>query len=246
MTKREEKEHIALGKWTVEELDNLLRESFTARSTGRRIELLSGKFLGVQYRESTLTGDSVTPEVFVVDLAGVDCSTYLDYIEAMRLSGSFAEFKENLKRVRYRSGEIHYENRNHFFTDWREFNPDLVDDITGRIGDQKTRIVTRTLNMKEDGTHILPGIPSRKRTIHFIPSGAVDGTVMEKLKTGDYIGMYSEKQGLDVSHVGILIKIDGTAYLRHASSSEKYRKVVDEDFREYISGKPGIIVLRPK
>ncbi len=246
MTKKEEKERIFLGKWTEAELDDLLRKSIALKSAGKRIELLSGKFLGVPYRESTLIGDANTPEVFVVNVEGVDCFTLLDYIEAMRLSGSFTEFKDNLKKVRYRSGRIRYENRNHFFTDWRESNPDLVEDITAQAGGQRTRSVIRTLNLKEDGTRILPGIQSCRRTLHFIPSGTVDGPVMEQLKTGDYIGIYSEKQGLDVSHVGILIKKEGTAYLRHASSSEKHRKVVDEDFRGYISGKPGIILLRPK
>jgi hypothetical protein len=246
MTRREEKEQIFLGRWTIEGLDSLLGKSYAPKSSGKRIEFLSGNFLGVQYRESTLIGGPATPEEFVVNLEGVDCFTFLDYIEAMRLSGSFAEFKDNLKKVRYRSGEIRYEDRNHFFTNWHEFNPDRLDDITGLAGDKKTRSVIRNLNLKEDGTYILMGVRSWKRTLHFIPSGAVDDSVMEKLKTGDYIGIYSEKQGLDVSHVGILIKKDGTAYLRHASSSEKHRQVVDEDFREYIKDKPGIIVLRPK
>jgi len=246
MTKREEKERIFLGKWTEAELDDLLRESFALNSPGKRLELLSGKFLGVPYWESTLIGDANTPEVFVVNVEGVDCFTLLDYIEAMRLSGSFAEFKDNLKKVRYRSGRIRYENRNNFFTDWRESNRDLVEDITAHAGGQRTRSIVKMLNVKEDGIYVLQGISARQRTVNFIPAEAVDDAVMDRLKTGDYIGIYSEKQGLDVSHVGIFIKKKGTAYLRHASSSEKHRKVVDEDFREYISGKPGIVVLRPK
>lgn len=240
------REQILLGKWTEDEIDKLLKESSSITDSGSRIDFLSGRFLDIKYSESTLIGNAVTPEVFVVNFEGVDCFTFLDYIEAMRISSSFAEFTDKLKKVRYRSGKIRYESRNHFFTDWREFNPNLVEDVTEQTGEQRTKSVSRTLNLKQDGTYILPGIQSRRRSIHFIPSAAVDDSVIANLKTGDYIGIHSEKQGLDVSHVGILIKKGGTAHLRHASSSEKYQKVVDEDFRDYISGKPGMIVLRPR
>jgi len=69
---------------------------------------------------------------------------------------------------------------------------------------------------------------------------------MDRLKTGDYAGIYSVTEGLDVSHVGIIIKKGDNIYLRHASSQKEIRKVVDQDFRKYIVGKPGIIILRPK
>ena len=69
---------------------------------------------------------------------------------------------------------------------------------------------------------------------------------MNSLKTGDYIGIYSTVHGLDVSHVGIVIRDGETIFLRHASSQKKYRKVIDQDLKEYILNKPGIIVLRPE
>ena len=75
-----------------------------------------------------------TPEVLTINLAGVDCFTLLDYVEAMRLSASFDDFKKNLKKIRYQSGIVDYQHRNHFFTDWIEFNSDLVADVTKQIG----------------------------------------------------------------------------------------------------------------
>jgi hypothetical protein len=68
---------------------------------------------------------------------------------------------------------------------------------------------------------------------------------MDSLRTGDYVGIYAEARGLDVSHVGIIVKSDDTAHLRHASSIPSHRRVIDEDFVTYMSGKPGMIVLRP-
>ena len=63
---------------------------------------------------------------------------------------------------------------------------------------------------------------------------------------GDYIGIYTHIEGLDVTHVGILIKKEGKAYLRHASSKKEFLKVIDEPFESYIKNTPGFIVLRQR
>lgn len=246
-----------MGKWTEDELNHILQESAKIKGVGTRINFLSRFFLGVDYKESTLIGDVSTPEVFAINLQELDCFTFIDYIEAMRLSDSFSEFKENLKTVRYKDGKAAFENRNHFFTDWGKFNSEFVDNITGQIDRRKTKTITKILNKRENGAYFLQGIPPRQRKIQYILSDTIDDSVIDKLKTGDYAGIYSETQGLDVSHVGIIIKgensvypirknISTGVYLRHASSDEKYRKVIDQDFREYISGKTGLIILRPK
>ncbi len=86
----------------------------------------------------------------------------------------------------------------------------------------------------------------RLREVAYIPSKCVDAEVTKKLKTGDYVGIYSEQEGLDVSHVGIVIKKKDAIDLRHASSVKTKRGVVDEDLKKYLESKPGIIVLRPK
>ena len=74
----------------------------------------------------------------------------------------------------------------------------------------------------------------------------IDNVVLDALSTGDYAGIYSDLKGLDVSHVGIIIRKDNSLSFRHASSQQEYRKVVDQDFKEYIINKPGIVILRPK
>lgn len=241
-----EREHISLGRWTRDELDRIIRNASRIKDRGRRIEFLSRQFLRVGYEESTLIGDPDTPEAFVVNLGGVDCFTYIDYIEAMRLSSSFAEFKEKLKQVRYRGGKVSFETRNHFFTDWREFNSARISDVTDLVGGSKTERVLKRLNLKEDGTLFLPGITPREREIRYIPSDALDEEVLSRLRTGDYVGIYTEREGLDVSHTGIVIREGDRLLLRHASSREGKRGVVDEDLIDYLSKTPGLVVLRPK
>jgi hypothetical protein len=246
MTSHRDQENIILGKWTEEEIDTLLRESWSVDDITSRINFLSARFLDTDYRESTLIGDAVTPEAFVINFRGVDCFTYLDYVEAMRHSRSFSDFRENLRNIRYRSGKVAFEHRNHFFTDWRDFNADLVEDVTSKVANGKEKNVIKRLNQKEDGTHYLPGIAVIERKITYIPSDKIRDDVIDRLHPGDYAGIYSEKEGLDVSHVGIIIKKKNDLFLRHASSSNIYRRVIDHDFRVYMKNKPGIVVLRPK
>src|SRR4030065_1517658 len=229
------KEFILLGKWTSEKLDAILHESSKINDAGLRIDYLSKQLLGTPYQESTLVGDINTPEVFVINLEGVDCFTLLDYIESMRRSFSLDEFKENLKKVRYRGGEISFKNRNHFFTDWCEFNSNFIDDVTVQIGGKKVRSIMKLLNQREDGSYYLPGIKLEDRLITYLPVDMIDDAILGELRNGDYIGIYSEKQGLDVSHVGIFVKEENKTYLRHASSLKEHKKVVDQGFSDYIA-----------
>ena len=238
--------HIELGKFGEDRLDRIIRKGSEIMDIANRIDFLSTQFLDTDYAESTLVGDKDTPEVFVINLRGVDCLTFVEYIEAMRLSDSFPAFESNLRKVRYRYGTVEFANRNHFFTDWIEHNDEFVDDVTEKIGGQNAVKVKKTLNEKEDGSFFLAGIQPVPREIICIPSDSIDDSVLSNLRTGDYAGIYSPFKGLDVSHTGIIIKRENSLYLRHASYQREYQKVVDQDFKDYMTGKPGMIILRPK
>jgi len=240
------KEVINLGTWTEQRLTGLLKEASMMEAPGERIAFLSKHFLNTPYKESTLTGDINSPEVVVINLEEVDCFTFIDYMEALRRSRSFTEFTENLRNVRYRSAELTFHNRNHFFTDWAVSNSDYIVDASSDTGAEKITNVRKILNDKGDGTFFIPGVSCREREFIYVPAIYINETVTGHLKSGDYIGIYSEKEGLDVSHVGIIIREQDAVKLRHASSQKNCRKVIDEDFLEYMKDKPGIIVLRPR
>ena len=235
---------VKLGRWSEQDLDRMLAAAARIRVTGKRIAFLSAQFLGVAYRESALIGATNAREILVINLEALDCFTYLDYVEAMRLSDSFISFKEMVRRVRYRNGDVGYITRNHFFTDWIERNS-LVNDVTAAVGGTNARVIQKRLNDRGEGKYLVDGIEPVQRVITFIPARAIDNEVIRQLRTGDYIGIYSGKKGLDVSHVGIIIKKNLTSYFRHASSLGSQRKVIDQDFRTYTASKPGIVILRP-
>ena len=240
-----ETEIIELGKWTKPGLETLMRESASAGGMGERIGFISAEFLGTPYVADTLTGNAGTPEVFTIDLQGMDCFTYVDYVEALSLSDSFPDFEENLRKIRYKDGIVAFQNRNHFFSDWPVNNSDKVKDVTRAVGGDKTMSASKSLNQKKDGGLFLPGIPVKNRTIYYIPSPEIDGEVIANLQTGDYAGIFTEIDGLDVSHTGIIVKKGNTAYLRNASSRKSNMKVVDQNLIEYMQNKPGLVVYRP-
>jgi len=238
-------ENINLGNWTGSKLDVLMQDKSKKASASEQIDFLSSEFLGTPYEGHTLTGDTDTPEVFTINLGGMDCFTYIDYVEALRVSGSYTDFKNNLKDIRYLGGAVSFQNRNHFFTDWPVNNPGHVKDVTHEVGGDKTVSTKKTLNIKKDGGKYLPGIPANEREVYYIPSASIDEDIVGKLSTGDYVGIYTELPGLDVTHTGIIIKKNGRTYLRHASSRNVNDRVVDEDLLEYMQNKPGLVVFRP-
>jgi hypothetical protein len=236
---------VSLGRWSPEAIDGLLERSGSL-SPGARIGTISEAFLETPYREATLVGGTETPERLVINLAEVDCFTFIDYVEALRRCDSFDQFRHNLVRVRYRLGTLSYDARNHFFTDWIDRNGSYLSDVTAEVGGGGVRTIRKLLNRRGDGTPFVPGIPPVERDITYLPVGTPLSTALHQLKTGDYAGIYSALDGLDVSHTGIVVENQGRIVFRHASSIESTRKVTDQDLLGYLNGKPGIVILRPR
>ena len=240
------KENINLGKFSVGEINEILNSTSQIDDNSKKIEDLSNLFMDTPYLESTLIGDNNTDEVLTVNLEYMDCFTYIDYVESLRMSAYYTQFKENLRQTRYKDGIVSYKNRNHFFSDWPINNSSHISDVTVSVSNGKSVRSTKELNKKSTNALYLEGIPVVNRNIEYIPSANINSEILENLETGDYIGIYSDKNGLDVSHTGIIIKKNNEVYLRHASSRKKNRKVVDEVLIDYIKGKPGILVFRSR
>ena len=193
----------------------------------------SDKFINTPYQANTLIGSFTTKEKLVTRIDMFDCFTFVDYIEA---SKSQESIEKALKNIRYKHGIVTYTKRNHFFSDWIIYNPHMKD-ITCKVGIcQKT---LKNLNQKSKNEVYLQGIEIIQREIYYTKPENLDYT---KLQNGDYIGIYTPKNGLDVTHVGIAIQKENIWYLRHASS--KMKKVIDSNLKEYIKNKDGIIIYR--
>jgi hypothetical protein len=239
------KEVVDLGRWSRGEIERLLADAGRIPEPGRRIEFISAAFLDTPYLADTLIGSAETAEVLVLRLDGVDCFTLLDTVEALRRTASFDAFKEALRGIRYRDGQVDFLRRNHFFAEWGEAGADHLQDVTPLVGGKGVRRVEKLLNEKEDGALYLPGYPVKSRALAYIPPEAVDAAVLARLQSGDYLGIYTPRPGLDVTHVGIVVKREGKVFLRHASSQSQLKKVVDQELTAYLGGRKGLVVYRP-
>lgn len=230
---------------TAEKVEQIIQSNgiLAGGSHGQAIARVSAAFLGTPYQAGTLIGGLDTPEALVADFNGVDCFTLADYIEALTRSHDQKTFLQNLASVRYVNGKVDYLERRHFFTDWFATAPSNARDITPGLSSESVA-VTKQINRKADGSEYIPGLGVRARVINYIPAQAIDETVLSGLKTGDYVGIYSPLDGLDVSHVGVVIRRDGRVWFRNASSLAASYEVVDSPLMEYVRATPGIVVLR--
>jgi len=238
-------EFVDLGKFTQQSIELIISESNNNPLKENKVKIISENFLGVPYQGFTLIGSNNKQEVLTINLSGLDCFTYIDYVEALRHSTGFESFKNHVINIRYKESVVDYSARNHFFSDWPVYNSKYIEDVTGKIGGSNSVKENKFLNLKKDGTNYLSGIPVIEREITYIPYGDISSCITDKMNTGDYIGIYSDIEGLDVSHTGILIKKNGKAYIRHASSRKSNKKVLDEELLIYMKNKPGIVIYRP-
>lgn len=214
-------------------------------SRGAKIALISRQFLGEPYVAKRLIGSASTPERLVVDFGALDCFTYLDYVEALRRATTLEGFIKNLIRTRYDDGQVTFLKRKHFFSDWAYKAPTLAQDITASISPHAVS-VAKVLNRRSFFRDYISGLPEVKRTITYIPGRDVNRALLSRLRTGDYIGIYTDEPGMDVTHTGIYVVTKNGPMLRNASSLKANRKVVDSPFLDYARNKPGIVVYRPR
>ena len=213
-------------------------------AAGARIEFLSRQFLDVPYGADRLVGAADTPEALTINLAALDCYTYLDYVEALRRSVAFDEFARQVTAVRYRPGEVSWRNRRHFFSDWVSGGIGPVRDVTARVGGAATAYAGKELNVADDGGVLLEGIPVVEREVAYIPAGQIDQPLVRRLATGDYLGVYALAPGLDVTHAGIAVDRQDGLYFRHASTLRGQRRVVEVPLLDYFRRTPGMVVYR--
>lgn len=238
-------ESVNLGSWNETTLSQLISSAQQADNSGDAIVILSTPFKNTPYAARTLLGGPNDPEELVINLAGFDCFTFLDIVEALRRSPDIEAFPDQLKEVRYFDGKVTYENRRHFFSDWVD-DASVIEDVTEKLGKGTSLTVDKRLNLKAGGALWLPGVGVTSRQVHYIPTASIDENLLSALKSGDYVGIYSDLPGLDVSHTGIVVVDRGRVVLRHASSRSQTGRVVDEDLLQYMQDKPGLIVYRVK
>lgn len=219
------------------------------------------RLIGTPYVANTLEGDE---EMLTVNLSGLDCTTFVETVIALAKTvearrTSWRDFLYNLEQIRYRGGSINgYASRLHYVSDWVVDNTHRgnITEVTDRIYDANYQI--KTLDFMTSNRDKYPALSDsatyermksteigyRSHRYPYIKSANVGKA---NLREGDVVAITTSMQGLDVTHMGIIVMVDGKAHLLHASS--KAGKVIIDplslfDYLRRNKSATGIRVIR--
>ncbi len=226
------------------------------------------EFKGVPYVAKTL--EKHANEKLIVNLRQLDCTTYVETVLALSRTmaqhkPTFANYCENLKKVRYRDGNVVYPARQHYFTYWIQEN--TKEKIVENIQSPNPPFsATQSVNANYMTTHIesypmLKGKPQWIKQIaemeesitgtkqKYMPTNAVTNSklVRKAVHDGDIIAIVTKKAGLEISHVGIAVWHNDGLHMLNASSLN--HKVIEDDLLQAYLRKQtsalGIRIARP-
>lgn len=222
-------------------------------------------FLGTSYVEKTL--EIPGEEKLVINLQGLDCTTYLETVVtlsrlAKRADLSFEAYEAELEHLRYRDGvNTGYPSRLHYFSDWIYENQqkgilkDITQEIGGQVYDNKPSFMSSNPQFYaqlsnpefvEDLKVTEKEIQGRK--YHYIPKEEI-GRVESKIQPGDLIAITASMKNLDIVHVGFAVEKNGRIHLMHASTGSMEVEISEKPLSDYLAGfksQSGIVVCRLK
>ncbi|MFO7647618.1 N-acetylmuramoyl-L-alanine amidase-like domain-containing protein [Halomonas campaniensis] len=231
---------------------------------GKMIIEIAKKFLGTPYVASTLETDG--EEKLVINLRELDCTTFVEYVLAMSFSfnsksSTFNDFARNLALIRYRDGiPDGYPSRLHYFTDWMVNNSGkgIVEIVSNEFGnDQMPDSIyfmsanpqfyrqlsdAKYLNQVRETEHEMAS-----HKLKYLTKDRIDEHA-HLIQDGDIIAFKTTVKGLDVSHNGFAVHVNGRLHLLHASLNRKEVEITARPLQEYLSGirnVQGILVARP-
>jgi hypothetical protein len=221
------------------------------------------RFMGTPYVGKTL--EKGEQEQLVVDMEGMDCTTFLENVvvfsRLVKLEElNFRAFQRELQKLRYRDGLLDgYASRLHYFTDWIHNNErkGIVRDVTRSLGGIRYQKPINFMSAHRSAYQQLAEDPYfeamqkledeiNQRTRYFIPKDRV-AALGSAIQDGDLIAITSDIQGLDIVHVGVAIHQQGRLHLMHASTDQKRVVISDKPLAEYLRGnrrQTGIMVAR--
>lgn len=217
-------------------VEQLLTKAKAERSTGARMDLLSGLLLDSRYEAHGLVGSADTREVFTASLERFDCVTYVETVLALARASRASQFATWLRRIRYDGSQVDWTGRNHYMTGWIRSNV--------RVGTVRRIRPGFRVSRKHRLLDAVPGLPPRRTRFACVPKSEMK-RLKPRLATGDLIFFASTRSHLDVFHCGILVKGGDSWKMRHAARSRE--KVVEDDLDGFLAANrmAGVIVVRP-
>lgn len=242
------------------EINGMLQGNF-----GETMVSVGKTFIQTPYVAKTL--EIGNTETVVVNLQGLDCTTFVENVLAFSMllkqkENSFYDFTKNLEVIRYKDGTLNgYASRLHYFSEWIANNAvkGLLKDVTGEIGGEA---ITKDINFMSTHRDLYPFLADDtnfekiKASENYLNNQAICVLAQDKIaenehliQSGDIIALATSINGLDVTHTGIATREkDGRIHLLHASTGSMEVEVSKKPLADYLKGiksNTGIMVARP-
>lgn len=245
----------------------LLQEGRMQPSDKNLVLYYAHQFIGIPYVGHTLEVNK--QEELVVNLRELDCTTFVETATALALTTmhggtTWQDYLHWLQTIRYNNGKLDgYCSRNHYFSQWIASNTrlGLVEEQTGTdypfVATQQLQLNFMSLHpgyyaMLKDNPEDVKTIAQLEKAtsgtvVRYIPSNVLNESkdALKCINDGDILALVTNKNGLDVSHVGFAEwGSNGKLYLLDASSIHK--KVVLEPITlfQYAQKQPTMLGIR--
>lgn len=221
-------------------------------------------FLGTPYVAATL--ENGLDEKLVINLRELDCTTFVENCLALartvKLGNTdFESFATQLEKIRYRDGiRDQYPSRLHYFSEWIHNNH--TRGIISETPNQNGEKLVKTINFMSTHPESYPVLKEHPELVPTIAEQEKDLTsigfmyfpknkrsdLYANLQHGDIIALTSSIAGIDINHVGIIIKKSNEFYLLHAPLSGNKVLISDSPLTDFLkpeSKNNGIMIARP-
>jgi len=223
---------------------------------------LARAWIGRPYAAFSL--DRLDGERLQLDLTQFDCFLFVEQLLALansrdeRGESPMASFAKHTQKLRYADGKIDYCHRQHYFSQWSEAaeRQSYLVNITPFLPGATSR--SRRLNfMANHADAYLPMQIARNRNCIkaqqadlqiqqvYLPLKTME-KALPSLRNGDLFGLVTRVEGLDVTHVGVLERVDGRVDALHAAPGPGVMRSMN--FARYARAVPdviGVTILRP-
>ena len=222
-------------------INSLLKAGYDSGLTdaNRLVAFYARQLLGTPYVGHTLEGDS---EQLTINIDQLDCTTFVETLYALTrttLEGRYTwrDYARHLENLRYRGGTMgDYSSRLHYISDWIVDNRSRGNLIEVTPDVPHSKYTVKTINymsthadsyrsLKNDSAMVakIKGFENayRNHRMPLLPKSWLKHKDVEaSLREGDFVGLMTTTAGLDISHLGIIVKDDqGHIHLLDASMS---------------------------
>ena len=240
------------------DINTLLEKGLSSgiSNAGGLVVFYANQLLGTPYVGHTLEGEH---EMLTINIHQLDCTTFVETLYALTrttLDGrrSWRDYAARLENVRYRGGVMgDYSSRLHYISEWiidNNSRGNLVE-VTADMPHAKYQVktinfmtthVSSYVSLKSDPAMVERiRVAEQKLLNHRMPvlakSWLGNKNVKAALHEGDFVGLVTKVEGLDISHLGIIVKDEqGDPHLLDASMRGGKVMLEAKPLKEYLSG----------